>query len=269
MGIVWFVLGDAQTEPFDVLRLAEDTSEAQISLDLSLSFHPQGSTGAGYDDLGNLYTFVRFSDQWQSSISVSWSFRPCHRLGAALTRSTTTLYERRLYESTESHETSASSSLSYSSYYEYRVDPGSPLDPRLRLSYRSPSWFGLAISINRLLDPVVLTSMVGLVHQHQRPLNWAELSLSAGLVANSRVTYTVSSGLSTPVQDAGLPSASIGLSTRYSIDPNGSLQLSVQTTLHIQGQSSWIAPSVSIRGRHHRSVIAELSRERQEEAPAP
>jgi len=249
-GLLCPILALGQAAPFDPLRRAEDEGEAQLSWVISLAYHPQGSSGAGYDDLGEFYTFVRFSEQWQSSASMSWSFSPCHKLGTALTQSTTTLFERRQYASSESDETSTSRGFSYSSYYEYRIAPGSPLDPRFRLSYRSPSWFGIAASVSRVLDPVVLTAMVGLVHKHQRPLSWADLSLSAGLVANSRVTFTVSSGMTVPVQDAGLPSASIGLCARYSLEPSGGLQLSVQTTLHMQGQSSWIAPAVSIRGQH-------------------
>jgi len=250
IGLSWFVVAGAQTPAFDPLRLAEDTSEAQISWDVSLAYHPQGSTGIGHDALGHFYTFVRFSGTWQSSVSMSWSLSPCHKLGTALTQSTTALYERRLYESSESEVTSTSRDFSYSNYYEYRIAPGSSLDPRLRLSYRSPSWFGLAASVSRILDPVVLAAMVGFVHKHQRPLDWVDLSLSAGLAANSRVTFTASSGIAVPVQDAGLPSASVGLCARYSRDSSGGLQLSVQATLHMQGQSSWVAPSVSIRGRH-------------------
>ena len=250
-GLLAFMVGGAaQTPPFDPLRLADDEGQAQLSWVVALTYHPEGTTGVGYDDLGQLCTSVQFSDRWQSSVSVSWSFGYCHKLRTALTQTTTTLYERRLYASSESSETSTSVSFSHSSYYEYRMDPGSLLDPRLRLSYRSPSWFGLATSVNRLADPVVLTAVAGLVHQPQRPLNWIEISLSAGLVANARVTCTASSSLTAPVQEAGLPSASIGLSARYSLDLRGSLQLSVQTTLHMQGQSAWIAPSVSIRGRH-------------------
>ena len=250
LSLVWFVSGGAQAPEFDPLRLAEDTDEAQVSWDVSLAYHPQGSAGAGYDDHGQFYTFVRFSDQWQSSVSMSWLFTPCHKLGTALTQSTTTLYERRLYESFESEETSTSRGFSHSSYYEYRIAPGSSLDPRFRLSYRSPSWLGLAASVSRILDPVVLTAMVGVVHRHQRPHNWGDLSVSAGLVANSRVTFTVSSGLAVPLQDAGLPTASIGLCARYSPGTAGGLHLSVQTTLYVQGQSCWVAPSLSIRGKH-------------------
>ena len=66
--LAWFVSGGAQAPAFDPLRLAEDTDEAQISWDVSLAHHPQGSTGVGCDDLGQFYTFVRFSDQWQSSV---------------------------------------------------------------------------------------------------------------------------------------------------------------------------------------------------------
>ena len=249
LSLVWFVSGGAQSPPFDPLRLAEDADEAQISWDVSLAHHPQGSTGVGYDNLGQFYTFMRFSDQWQSSVSISWLFAGCHKLGTALTQSTTTLYERRLYGSFESEETSTSRGFSHSSYYEYRIAPGSSLDPRFRLSYRSPSWLGLAASASRVLDPVVLTAMVGVVHKHQRPFNWGELSVSAGLVANSRVTFTASSGLAVPLQDAGLPTASIGLCARYSLGTAGDLHLTVQTTLHVQGQSAWIAPSLSIRGR--------------------
>ena len=250
MGLMWFVVGGAQTPAFSPIRLVEDEGEAQFSWTVSLAYHPQGSTGAGYDTLGKFYTFVRFADQWQSSLSMSWSFASCHKIGTALIQNTTAHYERRQYASSVSDETFTSRGISHSSYYEYRIAPGNALDPRFRLSYRSPSRFGLAASVNRILDPVVLTAMVGLEHSYERPFNWVDVSLSAGLVANARLTFTASSGMAVPVEDAGLPSASIGLCARYSLGTDGGLYLSVQTTLHMQGQSSWIAPSVSIRGRH-------------------
>jgi len=250
VGLLCPATGIAQAPAFDPIRLAEDADEAQVSWDVALAYHPQGSTGLGCDELGRYFTFVRFSSHWQSNVSASWSFQPCHKLGMTLGQSTTTLHERRLYELTESEETSTTKGFSYSSYYERRIAPGSPLDPRLRLSYRAPSGFGLAASASRVVDPVVLAGMVGLVHQHERPFNWVDVSLSAGLVANSRVSLTASGVLAVPVRDAGLPSASMGLCARYSLAASGGLQLSVQTTLHMRGQSSWIASSLSIRGRH-------------------
>lgn len=168
----------------------------------------------------------------------------------AVGRSVTSLHERRQFASSESEETSTTSTNSYSSYYEHRIAPGSALDPRLRFSYRFPSELGFAVSVSRIADPVVLAAMAGLVTQHERPHNWADVSLSAGLVANSKMTLTASGGLTVPIEDAGLPSASVGLGARYSRGSGQGLHLSVQVALHIQGQSSWIAPSVSIRGRH-------------------
>ena len=249
IGLSWSVVGRAQTPAFDPLRLAEDAGEAQISWDVSLAYHPQGSTGVGYDNLGQFYTFVRFSSKWQSSVSMSWSFSPCHKLGTTLTQSITTVYERRWYVAGEWDGSSSTEAFTYSSYYEYRMSPDSQLDPRIRLSHQYPHAFGVAASASCILDPVVLAGMIGIAYRRERPHQWVDVSLNAGLVANSRVTFTASGGLTVPVNDAGLPSASAGFCARYALEPGGSLELALRTSLHVQGESTWAGITISIRGR--------------------
>ena len=249
LSLLGFAAGKAQTPVFDPIRLAEDTDVAQVLWNISLAYHPQGSSGAGFDEFGQYYTFVRFISHWQSAVSVSLSFNSRHKLGMAVGRSMTSSYERRLFAYSESVQESKASAFSYSSYYEHRIAPSSGFDPRLRFSCRFPSAIGVAVSVSRIADPVVLTGMFGLVHQHARPVNWVDISLGAGLVANSRMTLEASSGLTIPVEDAGLPSSSVGLCARYSFEAGGNTEVAVRITLHMQGQSSWIAPALSIRGR--------------------
>ena len=247
--LLWPALGIAQAPTFDPLRRMEDQEEAQVSWDASLAYYPRGSTGVGCDESGQYFTFVRFSGQCQSDISLSWTFNRCHKLGMTLSQATTTIFERRWYAAGEWEQSSSTRTFTYSGYYEYRIDPDSQFDPRIRLSSQYPHALGLAASASCVLDPVVLAGMIGIVHKHDRPHRWIDASLSAGLVANSRVTLTASGGLIAPVNDAGLPSASAGFCARYALVPNGELELAVRTSLHVQGESTWTGITVSIRGR--------------------
>jgi len=244
--LTWMALADS----FDPLRRAEDEKTAQLSWAIAAAYYPQGMEGAGFNEYGEYFTFVRFSAERQLSLSVSWSFNRCHKLGMSLVERATTLRERRWFATDEWEAISVVTGLTYSSYYEHRIAPGSEFDPRVRISsHEFPDAFGLGVSASRILDPVVLAGMLELVHRPERPLNWLNLSLSAGLVANSRVTFATSAGLSVPVHDTGLPSASVALRTRYSLGPGEGLELSLQVSLLIQGQSSWMGVTLSIQGR--------------------
>jgi len=243
------VSGTAQAPTFDPLRRVENQEEAQISWDVSLAYYPRGIARGGYDDFGQYFTFLRFSSQWQSSLSGSCSFNRCHKLGMSLSQSMTTTYERRWYVTGEWEQSTSTEALTYSSYYEHRMSPASQFDPRIRLSYQYPHALGVAASASCILDPVVLVGMIGIVYKRERPHQWVDVSLNAGLVANSRVTFTASGGLTVPVNDAGLPSATVGLCTRYALVPSGRLELAVRTSLHVQGESTWAGITVSIRGR--------------------
>ena len=75
IGVAWFWAEGAQTAPFDPVRIDDDSSETRISWDVSLAYHPRGSSGVGFDDYGQTYTFVRFISHWQLSISMSWYYK--------------------------------------------------------------------------------------------------------------------------------------------------------------------------------------------------
>jgi hypothetical protein len=247
--LAWFLTWMGLAHSFDPLRRAEDEETAQLSWAIAAAYYPQGVEGAGLDEYGEYFTFVRFSGERRLSLSASWSFTRCHKLGMSLVERTTTLRERRWFATGEWEAISVVTGVAYSSYYEYRIAPDSVLDPRVRISCKFPEAFGLAASASCILDPVVLAGMLELVHKPDHPLNWLNLSLSAGLVANSRVTFATSAGLSVPVHDTGLPSASVALRTCYSIDPGEGLELSLQVSLLMQGQSSWMGVTLSIQGR--------------------
>jgi hypothetical protein len=249
LALLWSSSGFAQPPTFEPLRRAEDESEAQLSWEIVLAHYPQGMAGAGFDESGQYFTFVRFSSQWECSISASWRFDRCHKLGMSLLQRTTTIHERHEYATTEWEGTSISKDHSYSGYYEYRMAPGSQFDPRIRISQEFPNGVGLAASASCVLDPVVLAGMIGLLHRQERPFRWADVSLSAGFVANSRVSFTASCGIGVPVHDAGLPSASAGFCARYSLKPGEGLELALRASLHVQGRSTWMGITLSIRGR--------------------
>ena len=247
--LAWSLTWTTLANSFDPLRRADDEETAQLSWVIAAAYYPQGMEGAGFDEDGEYFTFVRFSGERRLSLSASWSFNRCHKLGMSLVERTTTLRERRWFAAGEWEAISVVTGLAYSSYYEHRIAPDSVLDPRVRVSYEFPEAFGLAASVSCILDPVVLAGTLELVHRPERPLNWLNLSLSAGLVANSRVTFATSAGLSVPVHDTGLPSASVTLRTRYSLDPGEGLELSLQVSLLMQGQSSWMGVTLSVQGR--------------------
>ena len=249
LALAWFLTWMALADSFDPLRRADDEETAQLSWAIAAAYYPQGMEGAGFDESGEYFTFVRFSGERRLSLSASWSFNRCHKLGMSLVERTTTLRERRWFATDEWEAISVVTGLAYSSYYEYRIAPGSEFDPRVRVSCEFPEALGLAASASCILDPVVLAGMLKLVHRPDRPVNWLNLSLSAGLVANSRVSFATSAGLSVPVHDTGLPSASLTLRTRYSLDPGEGLELSLQVSLLMQGQSSWMGITLSIQGR--------------------
>lgn len=249
LALLWSSNGISQPAAFEPLRRAEDEADAQLVWEIAAAYYPRGVEGAGFDEYIQYFTFVRFIGERQLELSSCLSFNRRHKVGIAIGGRAITLRERRKYASHTWEETSTVFDFAQSSYYEYRIDPVSRFDPRVRISYEFPEGIGLAASASCVLDPIVLAGMLGLSTRQERPYNWVDLSLSAGLVANARVSFVASGAFSVPIHDTALPAAVVSLHTRYSLDPAKGLELSLQVSLRMQGQTAWVGIELAVEGR--------------------
>ena len=124
--LTWMALADS----FDPLRRADDEETAQLSWAIAAAYYPQGMEGAGFDEYGEYFTFVRFSGERRLSLSASWSFNRCHKLGMSLVERTTTLRERRWFATDEWEAISVVTGLAYHEF--------ASLTSSLRLSDSQP-----------------------------------------------------------------------------------------------------------------------------------
>jgi len=248
LALLWSLMGIAQPASFDLLRRAEDEEVSQLAWEITAAYYPQGIEGAGFDEHGQYFRFVRFSGERQLSLSTAWSFSS-YKLGITLIDKRTSLSERREYATSEWENSSVSTSFASSCYYEYRLAPGSQLDPRVRVTQAIPVSSSLAISANLVLDPIVLAGVLNLTYREERPCIWSGLALSAALITNQRVRFVASGTFSIPVDVAGIPTSSMSLRSILSLDSKQKWEVSAQVSLLVQAQSTWMGFSLSVQGR--------------------
>jgi len=80
----------------------------------------------GLDDLGQPYTFTRFSQEWRLTLSGTVQMATGLKTGIEISEQTTLTQEIRHYPNDEVRLSSSSRAMSYSLFCEYRLDPKNP-----------------------------------------------------------------------------------------------------------------------------------------------
>ena len=130
--LVWSATVLAQA-PIEPLRRPEEPV-GQYTWLLSLGYTPSGQEGMGLDDLGQLYTFTRFSQEWRLTLSGTVQIATGLKTGIEISEQTTLTQEIRRYPNDEVRLSSSSQAISYNLFCEYRLDPKNPWDPRASFS---------------------------------------------------------------------------------------------------------------------------------------
>lgn len=243
--LVLLPISASAEEPIDPLVRADEA----YTWNLSLSYIPQGREGFAGDAHGRLFAYTLFSEDRSLSLSGTLQIAERLRVGLELTHSQWSVQEKRDY-GLEDYEviTSAGGDFSFTLTSKHQLYPGSFLDPRLSLSFGSPT-SGFEVSASLLLDPVVLVGAIGYTFTSGSPQQWMTVSFGAGFIANRWVSFTMTASYTVPVDGVGLPTASFSLRTRYFLDVEKQQELWARTSISLRGETVWMGLEIGLAGR--------------------
>lgn len=222
--------------PIQPLRRPEE-KPGSYSWQAGLEYTPYGESGVGVDQQGFPYEFVRLSHQLSFTISGAIQIASGFKAGVELAHTTTLVNEKRVYLQGSKELSSVNETFGYSVFYEWRLDPQSPWDPRVSLSFGAPWRSGIKLSASLLRDPVVLVGELGLRSREEEPHSWLAMALAAGFVANSWIRLSVSTSLAVPIFGEGIPLGSVGVMMSYAFDPEEKKSVDVRVSLVIEKQT--------------------------------
>ncbi|MGY4707744.1 hypothetical protein ACVNPS_08380 [Candidatus Bipolaricaulota sp. J31] len=233
--------------PIEPLQRPEE-KPGNYSWRVGLGYTPYGASGVGVDEHGVPYEFIRLAHEFRFLLSGTVQISPGLKMGVELVDISTAVEEKRIYPHGTEALNFAQEALGYSVFWEWRMDPQSPWDPRVSLSFGEPWRSGIKASASLLRDPVVLVGELGFRNQEEEPHTWFTVALGTGFVANAWIRLGVSTGLAVPISGAGLPRGSVGIRMIYALDPEekGAIEVRVGMTM---GEATWLSLEVSGRWR--------------------
>lgn len=226
-----------------------DEAPGEYTWQLGLGYTPSGREGFAVDAFGRPYSFTLLSHEWRLSLTGTVHIGNGWKTGVSVSQSTTTLYEVRRYPWGEERLSHSERRMEYSLFQEWRINPKSPWDPRVSISFGYPWKAGVAWAASFLRDPMVLVGEIGLRSQEKEPQAWLTLGLGAGFVANAWISVSTSVSLAVPVLGVGVPLTSLGVRVRYALDPRGKRELGVRATLSLHGDWTWLSLEAEWIGR--------------------
>jgi len=238
----------SQASGYGSLRRVGDATSPRFGWEVTAAYFPHGREGAGIDVHGNYFTYTRFTGETQLSLSGSWKFIPCVTVGVAVSDCVVEIREHRTYDTGKSEETIVSSQVALASSSEFRLAPGTQLDPRIKIKHSTPDVTEVAASLGYVLDPVVIGGMLGIRMSARDPSTYLNLAISAALVANSRLSVAASGQWSIPVGVSGLPTSTIRIHLQCSLDAARKLNCLFRFAVSSIGQTTRIGLEGSATG---------------------
>ena len=233
--------------PIEPLRRPEE-KPGSYSWQVGLGYTPYGTSGVGVDEHDAPYDFVRLVHELRFLLSGTVQMSSGLKVGVELVDITTTVEEKRTYLHGTEKLSFTQETLGYSVFYEWRMDPQSPWDPRVSLSFGAPWRTSIKASASLLRDPVVLVGELGFQSREEEPHSWFTVALGTGFVANSWIRLSVSASLAVPSSGAGLPLGSVGIRMGYAFDPEEKKSVEVRVAMTM-GERTWLSLEVDGRWR--------------------
>ena len=244
------VVASSDTDSMGALRRANSTD---LVLELNASYSPQGRSGSAIDMSGEIYNYTALIEETSLGVTGIAGLSMSSRVGFLLTSSSWKLSEERLYATGPQVTSSSGSHLSSCVFFEQRLLPNHPLDPRIRVSFTNPGLSGISISASYILDPVVLAGKVDFLGSARSPTNWISVTWSVGFAANARLSLVAIGYLGVPINGLDVPSTSIGLRARIAQDHQRQREMDVEFAWVMIGETPHVMIELCLRRRHSES----------------
>ena len=233
--------------PIEPLRRPEE-KPGSYSWQVGMGYTPYGTSGVGVDEHGAPYDFVRLVHKLRFLLSGTVQMSSGLKVGVELVDITTTVKEKRTYLRGTEKLGFTQETLGYSVFYEWRMDPQSPWDPRVSFSFGDHWRTGIKASASLLRDPVVLVGELGVQSREEEPHSWFTVALATGFVANSWIRLSVSASLAVPISGVDFPLGSVGMRMGYAFDPEEKRSAEVRVGMTMS-ESTWLSLEVCGRWR--------------------
>ena len=233
--------------PIEPLRRPEE-KPGSYSWQVGLGYTPYGTSGVGVNEHGAPYDFVRLAHELRLLLSGTVQMSSGLKVGVELVDITTTVEEKRTYLHGTEKLSFTQETPGYSVFYEWRMDPQSPWDPRVSFSFGDPWRTSIKASASLLRDPVVLVGELGVQSREDEPHSWFTAALATGFVANSWIRLSVSASLAVPISGADFPLESVGMRMGYAFDPEEKRLVEVHVGMTMS-KLTWLSLEVCERWR--------------------
>ncbi len=237
-------LGLAQAQ-IDPLRRPEETP-GRVRWGLSLAYTPTGGTGLGADERGP-FALAWVEHGVDLGVGLNYALDRAWSVGLDLRLGLVWRVEERNYGDGLLRLGESQANGNGTFRLGYRLDPESPLDPRVSLSLAYPWGVGLGLGLGLLRDPVVL-EVGGRVAVSEGSGVRVGLEGGLGFVANDWVSLVFSGGLVWSVGSVVPPLGELGVRVLYRLEENPPLELGAETRLWVQGQAVRLGLGLSLQG---------------------
>ena len=259
-GVVCVLLGASvigEGLPIDVIRRVEEVA-GRGAWGVSASFSNVGESWSGMDLWGGPYTAVQTVDCRSVTLAGSVYVDTRVRLGTVLSVDRIRTSLRMESGESVSEQRCSEQATAFSGYAEFTGDSASLFDPRVRVtlgSYgssqeneRPGTAFGIAGSASYILDPAVFAGTLDWGLWSEAPNQRLTVSISVGLVANSRITMAVEASRSRAIACIAVPRSTITIRTSIALAADRSKHLDLSATLHPGDAARTMTIGVGVRG---------------------
>lgn len=223
-------------EPIDPLILVEQR-RGEWTYGVQTTYVPFGDEGI-VPHSGGSYWFVRRESYL--ALRNAFSFKPSEEIRFGVAFNSGWLWRRERRSALDSlghvHVVSEAEpeSLAGEVSVQWDANRSSRFRPKLDLAYVVPSdTFSASITGSFIQDPIVLNGNLEARHERGRSTIFA-FGVGVAFIANDRITFTMRTGVTIPMDSHNIPGTLIGGGVIYEITPGGVCQIALRSLLDVR-----------------------------------
>jgi hypothetical protein len=237
----------AQT-PIDPLKLPQAEIGTYIYT-FGVNFTPDSQRRVNFDEFGRPFVDTILYQNLSTSFTGSYSFDKSLSMAGGVNYNLSLEDQKQENADFKQYNHRSFNNVNGGLSLEYRIAPGSALEPRLSVGVNYPWVINAQSSISLLKDPVILLASLGYNKPLQNTADSVTIGLGAGFVANDNINFSASGSYTMPLGDVDVPVTSLSLRTGYNLDPKGNQELGFKTLLNVSARETTIGFGIEFGGR--------------------